>query len=52
MPGLRWALVGSLLSLMVLGAMAMRMVVRVGVHEGYSSVQPIVFSHKLHAGDN
>jgi hypothetical protein len=48
----RWALVGILLSLMVLGAMAARMVTRVGVHDGYSPAQPIAFSHKLHAGDN
>ena len=25
---------------------------RVGVHQGYSPVQPIAFSHKLHAGEN
>ncbi len=49
---IRWALVGTLLSVMVLGAMGARMLVRVGIHEGYSHVQPIAFSHKLHAGDN
>jgi hypothetical protein len=32
--------------------MGMRMLARVGVHEGYSPAQPIAFSHKLHAGDN
>jgi hypothetical protein len=51
-PGLRIALLGSLISLMLLGAMGARMLVRVGVHEGYSPTQPIAFSHKLHAGDN
>jgi Cytochrome c7 and related cytochrome c len=25
---------------------------RVGVHQGYSPVQPIAFSHKVHAGEN
>src|SRR6266705_2408587 len=25
---------------------------RVGVHQGYAPVQPIEFSHKLHAGDS
>jgi hypothetical protein len=52
MPGLRIAILGSLISLMLLTAMGMRMLVRVGVHEGYSPAQPIAFSHKLHAGDN
>lgn len=25
---------------------------RIGIHQGYSPVQPIAFSHKLHAGQN
>ena len=25
---------------------------RVGINQGYSPIQPIAFSHKLHAGDN
>jgi hypothetical protein len=52
MPGLRIAILGSLLSLLLLTAMGMCMLARVGVHEGYSPAQPIAFSHKLHAGDN
>ncbi len=49
---LRWALVGILLSVSLLGAIAARAVSRVGVHEGYAPTQPIEFSHKIHAGDN
>src|SRR5215472_1390747 len=45
------------LALLVLGAVLAGgtgawQVSRIGIHQGYSPVQPIAFPHKVHAGDN
>ena len=49
---MKWALLGSLLALTFMGAVATRAVARVGSDQGYSPAQPIAFSHRLHAGTN
>lgn len=48
---MKWALLGSLLALLVVGAIATHAVARVGSDQGYSPAQPIAFSHRIHAGD-
>ena len=42
----------ALLSTALLGAVTARELSRVGVRQGYQPVQPIAFSHRLHAGEN
>ena len=42
----------TLLSTGLLGAVAARELSRVGLRQGYQPVQPIAFSHRLHAGEN
>jgi uncharacterized paraquat-inducible protein A len=48
---LKTPLYGSLLLLVLLGSLAARATLRVGVHQGYSPIQQIAFSHRIHAGD-
>src|SRR6185436_2424643 len=49
----RAAVAGSELALVALfGLLLMGSLRRVGVSQGYAPVQPIAFSHKIHAGDN
>jgi hypothetical protein len=48
----RLAAIATLVMALILGAVAMRAVARVGIHQGYSPAQPIEFSHRLHAGDS
>ncbi len=48
---IKWALLGSLLAFLSLGAIATRAIARVGTDQGYSPVQPIAFSHRMHAGE-
>jgi len=45
-------LAAALLMTAVSGGVVAREMSRVGVHQGYAPVQPIAFSHKLHAGDS
>jgi hypothetical protein len=45
-------IVAALLTTGVSGGVLARQMSLVGVHQGYAPVQPIAFSHKLHAGDN
>ena len=42
----------ALLSTALLGAVTARELSRVGLRQGYQPVQPIAFSHRLHAGEN
>lgn len=49
---LKLALAGVLVTSVVFGGFALRAAVRVGNHQGYSPVQPIEFSHRLHAGES
>jgi len=46
----RWIVLGAIISISVLGAAGGRELARVGVHQGYTPVQPIEFSHQIHAG--
>ena len=48
---MRSALAALLVAVTALGAVVVRAVAHVGVHQGYSPVQPIAFSHNLHAGE-
>ena len=48
---LKVPLIGSLLIGIALAGASMRALGRVGIHQGYQPLQPIAFSHRLHAGD-
>jgi hypothetical protein len=48
----RRLVLAGVLSTGLLGAVAAREVSRVGLRQGYQPVQPIAFSHRLHAGEN
>ena len=47
---LKVPLIGSLLIGIALAVLSARVLWRVGVHQGYRPLQPIAFSHRLHAG--
>jgi len=44
--------VGTIFMLLVLAYVGFGTLFKVGVDQGYQPVQPIAFSHKIHAGDN
>jgi hypothetical protein len=48
---MKWALAGSLLAWIVIGVIVTHAFARVGRDQGYSPVQPIAFSHRIHAGE-
>ena len=45
-------LVGAVVAVGAIGLLSVGAARRVGVSQGYSPIQPIAFSHKLHAGTN
>ena len=45
-------LVSAIILMLVAGYMAFGYMMQVGVDQGYQPIQPIHFSHKIHAGDN
>lgn len=45
-------LVTSIILMLVAGYMAFGYFMQVGIDQGYKPIQPIHFSHKIHAGDN
>ena len=49
---LKVALVGTYIAAFALVGIGVRALADVGDHRGYRPVQPIEFSHRLHAGDN
>jgi len=50
---LRFRIVGvGLIGGLSVGALAVRELSRVGVHQGYSPDQPIAFPHRVHSGEN
>jgi cytochrome c553 len=44
--------VSAILLLLTVGYFAYQAMMDVGIDEGYQPIQPIAFSHKIHAGDN
>jgi uncharacterized paraquat-inducible protein A len=49
---LRLLVAGSIVAGVVLAALTVRTLARVGSDQGYAPAQPIEFSHRLHAGDS
>jgi hypothetical protein len=49
---MKWKLVILAFAILLMGTFAVKCARDVGFREGYAPVQPINFSHKIHAGDN